>query len=74
MPETVVVEKPPKRIAVLPPQSLLGNCRSSDFVGSKNEDLLVHIDDLIAALGDCNADKAALRKWLDDNKHLTDVQ
>jgi len=46
-----------------PPVSLIEPTAEPVFVGSTNADLLQHIDDWRDALGQCNADKGALREF-----------
>lgn len=54
---------PPKVIVQLPPAALLSDTPVPTFEGATNGDLWDYQDVLKAALGACNADKAAVRGW-----------
>lgn len=66
----VAVECPPVTIA-RPPQSLTLDTPEPLRTYTRNGELLEYAWDLHAALGQCNADKAALRGWMNGR---TEVQ
>lgn len=62
VPTAVVTEAKVERVT--PPTTLLEPCPEPKLRGSRNGDLAQHIIDLRYALEKCNADKEALRNWV----------
>lgn len=60
---TEPVQPAPEVIKIHPPAVMLIETSLPPFVGATNGDLAGYIDELINALGQCNADKATLRAW-----------
>lgn len=50
----------------MPPPALVRDTTRPAWAGRTNGDLLEHAIDLGAALDSCNADKGALRAWMQD--------
>jgi len=61
-PEVVTV---PVIERVMPPAALVQGTPRPEWSGSTNADLVEHALHLRSALGECNADKAAMRQWMD---------
>lgn len=55
----------PEVIQVTPPAALLTETPVPPFVGATNADLAGYVDELLGAVAQCNADKAAVRSWAD---------
>ncbi len=55
-------------IVQLPPMALLSDTPTPPFEGATNGDLWDYQDVLKAALGACNADKAAVRGWAERSR------
>lgn len=57
-----------REVPVLPPTEWLQDCGRPPLEGNRNRDLYAAFQARGAALDACNAEKARLRQWREDNR------